>query len=181
MHGHGSYSYSYIFHWIRHDVISGSRSCSALEYWFSNTFTAFCFLWLFWYWWPAGRVYISRGFKGPRETAPSKPNIFAGLLFTRVWREIQAFNLGKLQGESKLAFMITCFYEAWKTVLRWSISQPDSFQGGLSWPAVAENCISGDANSCRRLFRSVEICQGSGDSKGTFNEQLLLISVQNSC
>ncbi len=103
----------HIFHWIGHDVISGSRSRSALEYWFSNTFTAFCFLWLFWYWWPAGRVYISRGFKGPRETLLSKPNIFAGLLFTRVRREIQASDLGKPQGESKLVFMITCTLLWW--------------------------------------------------------------------
>ncbi len=96
------------FYWIGHDVIFGSRSRSALEYWFSNSFTAFCFLWLFWYWWPAGRVCISRGFKGPRETPRSKPNIFTGLLFTRVGREMQASDWGKPQVEDKLVFMITC-------------------------------------------------------------------------
>lgn len=123
----------HIFHWISHDVISCSRSRSALEYWFSNTFTAFCVLWLFWYWWPEGRVYISKGFKGPRGTWLSKPKTFAGLLFTRVWRELQASDLGKPQGERKLVFMIA-------GTLLWGVAVEFFPAGFLSRRFVLASC-----------------------------------------
>ncbi len=155
------------FYWIGHDVIFGSRSRSALEYWFSNSFTAFCFLWIFWYWWPAGRVCISRGFKGPRETPRSKPNIFTGLLFTRVGREMQASDWGKPQVEDKLVFMITCTV-LWRlessVVVEFSL--PVSFQVDLSWPAVAEKCVSGDGHSYRHLFRPVKLSRDLDTAQG---------------
>jgi len=101
----GSYS-SYFSLNLSYCKICLYRSRSALEYWFSNTFTAFCFLSLFVI--LMAMVYISRGFKGPHETILSKPT-FLRDLFTRVWREIRApvSDLGKPQGESKLVFMIT--------------------------------------------------------------------------